>query len=147
MAGLNPYKKEVTMKKYRIIITFSVFSLFIILGASTQAGTLEGTIQGFTCLTHGKVCPADRMDPHLSLEKNFVLADFEKGYHLMPNLDRSVLARNINKKARVTGHINPKYKSVEVEKLEVHKEGKWHEVWSLEAYEMEKKEWEEIQMR
>ena len=120
------------MKNYilKISILAVMMTLLITPSAMAKSSMVEGTIQGFTCLTHGKVCPVDRFDPHLTVEQNFVLVDMEKGYHFLPNLDRSILARNIHQKARVTGHVDPKYNSVEVEKFEVMKKGSWEEIWS-----------------
>lgn len=121
----------------KISVIAAMMALLVTTGGFAMTTTIEGTIQGFTCLTHGKVCPVDRFDPHLSVENNFVLVGMDKGYHFMPNLDQSILARNIHKKARITGNVNPKYKAVDVKKVEIFNNGSWREVWS---YEMEQEE-------
>lgn len=128
--------KGVTMKNFKTAIKMAmVCSLFLVVVNGSQAATLEGTIQGFTCLKQKELCPVDRSDPRLSSERNFVISGKDDAYHFLPNIDRSILTRNILKKARVTGQPMPRYNSVKVEKLEVFKEGKWREIWSREAEE------------
>ena len=97
-----------------------------------QAETVEGTVQGFTCVTAGKVCPVGKEDPMIASEKIFVILTMEKGkYYFVPNVDRAVLARHINQMVRVTGRIDPNYPSIRAEKLEVmEKAPSWQTTWS-----------------
>jgi len=96
------------------------------------AETVEGTVQGFTCVTAGKVCPVGKEDPVIASEKIFVILTKEQGkYYFVPNVDRVVLARHINQIVRVTGQISPNYPSMRAEKIEVmHKAPSWQTTWS-----------------
>ncbi len=54
---------------------FVVLALALALAAVpgwALAGTVEGTVQGFTCITAGKVCPVGKEDPVIATEKIFV---------------------------------------------------------------------------
>ena len=133
------------MKKDKIIMMFFVFIFLLIAGSTAQAETVEGRIQGFTCVTEEKLCFVDKYDPRLALESVFVLAGKNNTYHHVQIADSSILKRNVLKKTRITGDPIPTYKTIKAEKVEVYKEGKWREVWSLEAHDWEKKEWEEMQ--
>jgi len=114
---------------------FVCLGLVLALGAVSGwalAGTVEGTIQGFTCVTAGKVCPVGKEDPVIASEKIFVILTEKSGkYYFVPNLDRAILARHINQMVRVTGEISPNYPSIRAEKIEVaQKSPCWQTTWS-----------------
>ncbi|PKN32995.1 MAG: hypothetical protein CVU61_15440 [Deltaproteobacteria bacterium HGW-Deltaproteobacteria-19] len=97
-----------------------------------------GSIQGFNCVTQGKLCPVGQEDPVIAAENVFVLlVDAAKGeYYFVPNLDRGIMARHINQTARITGKANMSMKSIAAEKLEVMgADRSWRQAWA--------KEWEE----
>jgi hypothetical protein len=106
----------------RTLLTMALL-ISTLLPALALAGTVEGTIQGLTCVTVGKVCPVDKEDPVIAAERIFVVLVKADEYCLVPNLDRGILARHINQVVRVTGEISPKYKSIKAEKLEVLRDG------------------------
>lgn len=116
-------------------------SLFVCLGlvlalaavpGSALAETVEGTIQGFTCVTAGKVCPVGKEDPVIATERIFVILAKKSGkYYFVPNVDRAILARHINEMVRVTGEISPDYPSIRAERIEVSQKGPcWQTTWS-----------------
>jgi len=107
-----------------------IFSAFVLIPSWAMAGSIEGTIQGYNCVTRGQVCPIDKEDPVIAVERVFVLLTDSGEYYFIPNLDRAILARHIGQKARVTGNIDKKYKSIKAESLEVMKKGTWKETWS-----------------
>ena len=119
------------MKKRALFLVVTL----VLLGAPLFAveGTVEGTIQGFNCVTAGKICPVGKEDPMIAAERVFVV--LEKGgkdYYFVPNLDRAILARHINEMVRVTGKMDEKYRSINAEKLEVKEVGSWKTVWSTQ---------------
>lgn len=128
------------MKKDLVVLAL-VLALAAVPGWAL-AGTVEGTVQGFTCVTAGKVCPVGKEDPVIATEKIFVILTKESGkYYFVPNVDRAVLARHINQMVRVTGQISPNYPSIRAEKLEVmHKGPSWQTTWST-AMQQEMDEW------
>jgi hypothetical protein len=119
------------MKKRALFLVVTL----VLLGSPLFAveGTVEGTIQGFNCVTAGKICPVGKEDPMIAAERVFVV--LEKGgkdYYFVPNLDRAILARHINEMVRVTGKMDEKYRSINAEKLEVKEVGSWKTVWSTQ---------------
>jgi len=121
------------MKK-NILVTFMVITVlaFIAPVGAGAAKTVEGWMQGFNCVVHGHKCPIDNLDPHLMLESDFVILVDDGNYWLMPNIARIVKAKYVQSAIRVTGDLNPKYNSIDVDKLEVKKNGSFKTVWSKE---------------
>jgi len=117
--------------KNSVVLVALVLALIALPGWAL-AKTVEGTVQGFTCVTAGKVCPVGKEDPMIASEKIFVILTVEKGkYYFVPNVDRAVLARHINQMVRVTGRLNPNYPSIRAEKIEVmQKAPSWQTTWS-----------------
>ena len=104
----------------------------VLLPAWAMAGSVEGSVQGFTCVNTGKVCPIGQEDPMIAVEKIFGVFTADGKFYFVPNLDRAILAKYINQKVRVTGEVNEKYKSIQADKLEVYKDGQWALPWSQE---------------
>jgi hypothetical protein len=118
-----------TRRSLSCVIVFA----FVLIPLWALAGTIEGTIQGFTCVTTGKVCPVGKEDPMIAAERVFVvLGKVGKDYYFVPNVDRAILARHINRIVRVTGKMDEKYRSMNAQKLEVQQNGVWKETWSLQ---------------
>jgi hypothetical protein len=121
------------MKK-NILFTFvliTALALIVPVGARASK-TVEGWIQGYNCVVHGHRCPIDTLDPHLMLEPDFALIVNNGNYWLMPNIARNVKAKYVHNAIRVTGDLNSKYNSIDVDKLEVKKNGSYTTVWSKE---------------
>ena len=103
--------------------------LFLLVPVFVMAGSITGSIQGFNCVTQGKVCPIGKEDPVAASENVFVLlVDASKGdYYFIPNVDRAVLARHLNTQVTVDGNVNSKWKSIEA--TDILSAGK--KVWSI----------------
>jgi hypothetical protein len=99
------------------------------MAASTQ---MEGTVQGFTCVTQGKTCPVGKEDPIIAAERLFVVLATDGSYYFVPNLDRAVMARHIRQKVRVTGAYNQQYKALTATAFEVWRDGNWETTWTTE---------------
>ena len=117
------------MKKFSLLI-LALLAL-IIFPTWAVAGSVEGSVQGFTCVTQGKVCPTGKEDPMAAVERVFVVLTKGKSYYFVPNVDRAVLARHINERVRVSGKVAANYPSIEADKIEVFKKGAWKQTWSL----------------
>jgi hypothetical protein len=112
-----------------------MFLSFLLVPLLAAAGSIEGSVQGFFCVTQGKVCPIGKEDPMIAAERVFVVLTDKGDYYFIPNLDRAVLGRHIGKTVRVTGKINTSYKSIRAEIFEVKENGKWRTTWSREMQE------------
>jgi len=105
----------------------------LILAASqawaTEAVTIEGSIQGYQCITTGKICPAGKDDPWIETENVVALYTANSDFYLVSNMNRNTLKRHTNEIVRITGEVHPKYKSVNASKLEVLQDGAWVKTW------------------
>jgi hypothetical protein len=121
------------MKK-NILFTFVLITAlaFIVPVVARASKTVEGWMQGYNCVVNGTRCPIDTLDPHLMLEPDFALIVDNGNYWLMPNIARNVKAKYVHNAIRVTGDLNSKYNSIDVDKLEVKKNGSYTTVWSKE---------------
>jgi hypothetical protein len=108
-----------------------VVFVLVLVPVYALADTVEGTIQGFTCATQGKVCPVGQEDPMIAVERVFVVLDKAGKYFFIPNLDRGILARHLNQIVRVTGKKSSQHPSIKAEKLEYMQGGAWKTGWSL----------------
>jgi hypothetical protein len=117
------------MKKFSLLIL--ALLVLIIFPTWAGAGSVEGSIQGFTCVTQGKLCPTGKEDPMAAVERVFVVLTTGKSYYFVPNVDRAVLARHINDRVRVSGVVSATYPSIEAVKIEVFKKGAWKQTWSF----------------
>jgi hypothetical protein len=123
------------MRKITLFFLVVCITALVPVWAFAGATTVEGTMQGFNCVTQGKVCPVGKEDPTIAAERVFVVLDKAGKYYFVPNLDRGIMARHINTMVRVTGTASAKYPSIHADKLEVMKGGVWALTWSqkLEA--------------
>ena len=83
-------------------------------------------------MTNGKTCPVGKEDPVIATERIFVLFMGDGTYYFVPNLDRAILARHIARPVRISGAVNPKYRSIQAESLEVMSDNAWRVAWSEE---------------
>ena len=111
------------------IIMAAMFALSPLMAFAADS-SLEGSIQGFTCVTQGTTCPVGKEDPMAAVERVFVLLTGDNDYYFIPNVDRAVLARHINERIKITGELNPKYKSIQAERIESMKNGHWEKTWA-----------------
>lgn len=119
------------MKK--IILFVLVISMLAITPfAAMAADSVEGSVQGYQCVTQGITCPVGQEDPLAAVEDVFVILSSEKmgKYYFVPNVDRAVLSRHINERVKVTGKMSDKYNSLAATEIEAFKGGKWVTVWT-----------------
>ena len=91
---------------------------------------LEGKINGISCAIAGVVCPIDKLDPLVAIEKDFVLQMSDGSFYLLPNVDRAVKARLVLDDVIVSGDVNERFKSIEAELIQVRRGGQLRAVWS-----------------
>jgi hypothetical protein len=116
------------MKK--LLVPMIIGIVFMMAPVMAIGASITGSIQGFNCVTQGKVCPIGMEDPVIAAENVFVLlVDAAKGdYYFVPNVDRAVLARHINEEVKVEGTVNAKMKSIKAKEIFV----KGKKVWSVD---------------
>ena len=112
--------------------TLLIAIAFILVPTFVFAAQIEGIVQGYHCVTQGKVCPIGKEDPVAALERVFVVLTDKNDFYFVPNVDRVVMARNLTQKVRVTGEKNAMFKSITADKIQVFKKGSWKTTWSIE---------------
>ena len=100
------------------------------LPALSLGAELEGKINGISCAIAGVVCPIDKLDPLVAIEKDFVLQMPDGSFYLIPNVDRAVKARLVLDDVIVSGDVNDRYKSIEADLIQVKRGGQVKAVWS-----------------
>lgn len=112
--------------------SLALCALFLASSAAsmTHAETLTGKLNGLSCAERGQLCPTRNIDAHLSLEQDFVLQEVSGEYWLLSNVPRDVKVRHVPKIVRITGAINRKYRSVEVQALAVREGAEFETVWT-----------------
>lgn len=121
---------NISKRMIGVISTLLVLSVLCFGTVFAGAGTVEGRVQGLQCVLANKLCPVDNQDPHIAVEKNFVVVTGDNSYYLIPNLDRAVMARYLMSKVRVSGVKSAKYNAITADKFEVYKNGKWTTIWT-----------------
>jgi hypothetical protein len=113
------------MKK--IIVPMIVGIVFMLTPILAIGASVTGSVQGFTCVTQGKVCPIGKEDPVAAVENVFVLlVDAAKGdYYFVPNVDRAVMARHINEPVKIEGTVNAKTKSIKASAIYIKDKKVW----------------------
>ena len=116
------------MKKFWVPMIIGI--VFMMAPVMAIGASLTGSIQGFNCVTQGKVCPIGMEDPVIAAENVFVLlVDAAKGeYYFVPNVDRGILARHINEQVTIDGNVNAKMKSIKATSITI----KGKKVWSID---------------
>ena len=96
------------------MVSLMVVAMLLMVPVFAIGASLTGSVQGFMCVTQGKVCPIGKEDPMAAVENVFVLlVDAASGeYYFVPNVDRAVLARHINEMIKIEGAVDMKTKSI-----------------------------------
>jgi len=120
-----------------------IFTSFVLLGAlalpgAVSAETVTGKIIGHHCAHEGKSCPIDKMDPHVALEWDFVLQKGNGDYYFLTNVPRDVKVRHVLETVTVSGKLNSRYHSIDVDSIKSGNKVAWskeqHEQCLAELY-------------
>lgn len=110
----------------RITLLAAMLSLPLTAGAEVFTGKLNG----YTCVSHGVVCPTEKLDPHLAVETDFVLMLKDGDYLFLPNLRRDIKVRYALDTVQIDGTKHPRFNAIEVDVLRVMKGDLYVTVWS-----------------
>ena len=114
----------------KITPIISLISLALVLALASPAfcsEAFQGTIQGADCVINKLNCAKDLNDPHLAMERDFVLVTEDGTYFFMPNLRRSYKQSAYRQQVRVQG--GKKGNAIFVERFEVLKDRKFICAW------------------
>ncbi len=118
-------KSKFTLSVFAVMLTTTPLLL--------NAAQFSGRIIGHDCAHKGEVCPIDKLDPHITLERDFVLVKSDGEYYFLPNLPRNTKVRYVLETVTVTGEVDSKYNFIQVSELSIKKGGKDRKVWSQKS--------------
>ena len=117
--------------KKQTLLPAALLVLFLLIPLVVNADTIKGKMEGLTCLLKGYMCPIDKADPMINLEKDFVVVTADGKYYYLPNISLGLKGRHALEVVEVTGKIDEKYKTMTADTISVG--GKV--VWSKKAEE------------
>jgi len=117
--------------KKQTLLPAVLLVVFLLIPLVVNADTIKGKLEGLTCLLKGYICPLDKADPMINLEKDFVVVTADGKYYYLSNIGLGLKARHALEVVEVTGKINEKYKTMTADTISV--DGKV--VWSKKAEE------------
>jgi len=106
-------------KKYCFILGVLVLLLVPAMVANAEMMTVTGKVTGITCLVQGYICPLDKADPMINLERDFVVQTATGDYYFLTNVGLALKGKYALQVVEVTGDVNPKYKSIKVKSIKV----------------------------
>ncbi len=115
--------------KKQTLVPAVLLVLFLLIPMIVNAETVKGKIEGLTCLLKGYICPIDKADPVINLEKDFVLVTADGKYYYLSNIGLGLKAKYFLETVEVNGTVNKKYSAINVDTMTV----KGKVVWSKKA--------------
>jgi hypothetical protein len=108
--------------------------VILLIPAIAMADGVVGSIQGFRCVTQGKVCAVGAEDPMAAVENVFVLFVKVGDFYFLPPVPKAVLTRFINVMVKVEGKVSvfeKGHQSIDASNMyKKDKDGNWKKVWS-----------------
>jgi hypothetical protein len=105
-----------------------------------MADSIEGRLNGLDCASQGEVCPTDKDDPHVLLERDFVIQTEDGNYFFITNMDWRTKLHHVLSMVRVEGKRSEKLMAISADEFWVKQDsGVYTLEWSLDmAREAEK---------
>ena len=107
------------IKKLTVLPIVLIALSLLLVPLAANAETIKGKLEGVTCLLAGYICPIDKADPMIALEKDFVVVTADGKYYYLPNVGLGLKGKYALEMVEVTGKLNPKYSAMEVETMTV----------------------------
>ena len=107
------------IKKQMLLPVLLVVLSLLVIPLTANADTIKGKLEGVTCLLKGYICPIDKADPMINLEKDFVVVTADGKYYYLSNIGLGLKGKYALEVVEATGKINEKYKSMTVDTLTV----------------------------
>lgn len=104
----------------------------LLLSPLSWADSVEGRLIGLKCATKGKVCPSDKGDPHIMLERDFVVMREDGRYYFITNMDWHTKLDFVLQMVRIEGRLSENRSVIAADEFWVKREGEYHLEWSLE---------------
>ena len=107
------------IKKQTLLPVLLLVLSLLVIPLSANAETIKGKLEGITCLLKGYICPIDKADPMINLEKDFVVVTADGKYYYLSNIGLGLKGKYALEVVEATGKLNAKYMSMDVDTLTV----------------------------
>lgn len=104
----------------------------MLLPAVVFADRIEGRMNGLGCASKGQMCPTDKSDPHVLLERDFVVQTADGKYFYVTNIDWKTKLKYVLQHVRVEGKLSDRLSAIAADEFWVKEGGEYHLEWSLE---------------
>ena len=104
----------------------------LLASAPLWADSVEGRLTGLKCASKGKLCPSDKEDPHVMLERDFVVMREDGSYFFITNMDWHTKLGFILEMVRVEGRLSDDHSVITADRFWVKRDGEYQLEWSLE---------------
>lgn len=118
---------KLTIRSYIRFALAAISALFI---SVVHAEVITGKLNGYDCAHSGITCPIDPQDPHVLLERDFVLQQKDGEYLFLTNIPRKTKLKHALKNIQVTGKRHVKFESIDVDEMRIKDGDEWKTVWS-----------------
>lgn len=125
------------LKKQSLVTLAMASMLWILSFPAVGAETFTGRLVGYECAEQGKTCPTDRLDPHIALERDFVLVMPNGKYYFLVNINRDIKLRHVLENVSITGELDKKFDSITVMEFKATQGSKERTIWSQEMEDAE----------
>ena len=102
-------------KQMLLLVVLSI----LVIPLTANADTIKGKLEGISCLLKGYICPIDKADPMINLERDFVVVTADGKYYYLSNIGLGLKGKYALEVVEATGTVNPKYMSMDVDTLSV----------------------------
>ncbi|MCW8949236.1 MAG: hypothetical protein OQL17_04570, partial [Sedimenticola sp.] len=99
-----------------------LLAILSLLPVWSVADSLEGRLNGLDCASHGEMCPTDKDDPHVLLERDFVVQTEDGNYFFITNMDWRTKLQYVLSMVKVEGKRSEKLMVISADEFWVKQE-------------------------
>lgn len=86
--------------------------LLILIPVVGLADRIEGRMNGLGCASKGNLCPTDKNDPHVLMERDFVVQTADGNYFYITNMDWRTKLKFVLQHVRVEGKFSDRFSAI-----------------------------------
>ncbi len=111
------------------------------------ADRIEGRLNGLACASKGEMCPTDKDDPHVLLERDFVIQTEDGKIFYITNMDWKTKLRYVLRMVRVVGEFSDRSSAITADEFWVKHEDGYRLEWSLERMREKQRRAQQLQQQ
>jgi hypothetical protein len=106
--------------------------LLMLVPAAGLADRIEGRLNGLACASKREMCPTGKDDPHVLLERDFVIQTEDGKFFYITNMDWNTKLRYVLRMVRIEGKLSDRLSAIAADEFWVKHEDGYRLEWSLE---------------